>query len=310
MDWGGSGMQTTTEAGPGHSPIKKAWGAFWIVLTDPWVVCLLVGSGLLFWLAQKPLQGSSGALVQLLLAASTGVLGGRVASMINTVTGETILRGRGTVAVRMLNVLLKNIDSIEQRTASFLRGARDNEQGGAITERNYEELISWLRALQDQAMSSIDNWTDIVPEARITAENAVLSKVKSLLEERESEVNAVRQELELTKANSEREKQELAVGLAYQLDEVIQRQIEIKKLKDSLATTQSQLAAAELLRIADEPVHELESLTAALPPNRDPAYWQQILNGLESQKRYAKRPISFASLKLTEKPQEPPSEDR
>lgn len=177
-------------------PIRDAWRQFWVAVFEPWTVVLLFSTLVLFGITQFEIKGAANTLAQVLLAASSGVLGGRVANRISAIAGEGILKARGTVSVRSLRLLHQYAASLEARVTSFL-AQKDLIRGNPeVTERAFEEVISGCRHIQEHALTSIDNWTDTVPAAgqavaSITVANAARAEVEAATER----VRALEEEL-------------------------------------------------------------------------------------------------------------------
>lgn len=169
------------------------------------------------------------ALLQVLMAISSGVLGGRIASSLSSMMEEGILSARGRVSVRSLKLLYRNITYLDNRIRTFLDRENATVQSTEITKRNYEELASSCRSLQDQATSSIENWTDVVPEANIAGAIDAIAELRAVIDSKNEELQA-------SHANFTR--------LATQLDKTnAQSQTVIDQKEAELLAAQQELAA-------------------------------------------------------------------
>lgn len=136
------------------------------------------------------------ALLQVLMAVSSGVLGGRVASSLSRLMEEGILSARGRVSVRSLKLLYRNITSMENRIRSFLEREQASTPNPEVTKRNLEELAATCRSLQDQATSSIENWTDVVPEANIASAIDAIADLRAVIDGKNEELKVANESFE------------------------------------------------------------------------------------------------------------------
>lgn len=229
-------------------PVKDAWIRFFRGMLDPWVILLLVAAAALFGLAQAQKPGMSNALVQLLLAISTGVLGARIANRLGTALEDGVLFARGKVAVRGLKILLRHITALEDRAIIFLK-RQDSSSGGLSAARDFEEVVSSCRQLQEQAISSIENWTDIIPEASIATAIGEISAAKSKLDEREAEIESMRVDYEQQVAEAREQNRSLAQTTAQMMDRINEKQKEANELRRALESANYKLLVAETSKL-------------------------------------------------------------
>lgn len=173
-------------------PLRVAWQNVAYVLFEPFAACLIAASIFLFAASQWKSLAQANAVIQVALAVSTGILGGRVANRLAALNEGSILQARGRVAVRSLRLVFRNASSLEARVASFLKRREHIEQHPEVTVRNYEEIVEFCRLLQEETLGSIANWTDIVTEANIGPEIGKISELKSEIDSKEAEIESVR----------------------------------------------------------------------------------------------------------------------
>ncbi|WP_426805369.1 hypothetical protein [Stenotrophomonas sp. SrG] len=169
------------------------WRRFGNLIVEPWTLILLLVSVFLFVIGQKTLDPSVSALVQILLAVSSGVLGARVTNQLETASGKSILEARGKVAVRGLKLMLVQTAAFQRRLGQFLANRVHILQHPEVTERNYEEAIEFCRRIQEEAASAMETWGDIVPTAD-------LSSLIGRITEAEDQRDALQESLELARA--------------------------------------------------------------------------------------------------------------
>ena len=193
-------MSKDVEGDQGSREIKLAptgpWKRFWRLVTEPWTFILLLASLGLFAIGQQKLEPSVTALVQILLAVSSGVLGARVTNLLETASGKSILEARGKVAVRGLKLMLVQTAAFQRRVQRFIDNRQHIEANPDVTVRNYEEAVEFCRRIQEEAASAMETWGDVVPTAD-------LSSLIGRITEAEEQRDASKRELELARAEAE-----------------------------------------------------------------------------------------------------------
>lgn len=179
------------------------WGRFWKLMSEPWTLSLLLASIGLFVIGQQKYSSGVMALVQILLAVSSGVLGARVTNQLEAATGKTILEARGRVAVRGLKLMLVQTAAFQRRLQKFLANRVQIESHPEVTERNYEEAIEFCRRIQEEAASAMENWADIVPSADLSSLIGRITEAEDEHEVTKIELSAARKILESAKDGAE-----------------------------------------------------------------------------------------------------------
>lgn len=146
--------------------LKERWKRFWLMWLEPWNLALFAIMVAMYALGVAELKGAVGVLSQTVLALASGVLGGRIANNLAELNAVLVLRARGTVAVRGLKLLLRNIQAIEHRVRIFQEEGTKPDFKSEVAVARLDETLEMVRVLQEEAVSSIENWTDIVPEAQ------------------------------------------------------------------------------------------------------------------------------------------------
>lgn len=184
----------------------ERWLAFLRVVLDPWNLLLTLAVGGLFYVSLQKAEPLTSALLFVLLTLTSAVLGGRIAQQWSAVTEAGVLMARGRSAVRSLKLLLRNVAALESRVRAFRAKEEEIQKHPEVTKRNYEEAIAICSLLQEETVSSIENWTDIVPEADIKTQVGVISDLKRSIDEKESELTQLQTTLSETKGNSDQER--------------------------------------------------------------------------------------------------------
>jgi hypothetical protein len=218
-------------------PLSAAWKNFWYVFAEPWNLLLILGVFVLFAVTLTPkLPAATSALAQILLTLSSAVLGGRIASRLEVLAEGNVLLARGRVAVRSLKLLLRNTAALESRVTTFLRNSAEIRQNPEVTVRNYEEIIGTCRLLQEETVSSIENWTDIVQEADISTVVGQISELKAAIDERQQQMDELELQSRQAKAANETEKAAMQQELSRRAMELDHLKVELSRAKTKLAS--------------------------------------------------------------------------
>jgi len=191
-------------------PLKARWGEFLTVICDPFVVIFLVITIALGFALVLQTNRIIVAILTLLLAFSSGILGRILAERWEDITGQKIAVVRGETAIRSLKLLLGSAVALEERVSEYLSclciaEKEKKELSYQIMRTHLEEVANRCVLLQKGILSSIESWTDITPEGDITSQIEVLGDLRSKVADLNQEVNALGDELLETKGKSEAE---------------------------------------------------------------------------------------------------------
>lgn len=140
---------------------------------------------------------------------ASAILGGRITKHWVDITEGGVVIARGKSAVRSLKLLLRNTAALEARIREFRLNDEAIEKYPEVTRRNFEEIIGTCNLLQEETVNSIENWTDIIPEADITTQIGVISDLKITLNDKEEDLLQLNTNLEQAKGESEQERNDL-----------------------------------------------------------------------------------------------------
>ncbi|MCH7839793.1 MAG: hypothetical protein IID38_06115, partial [Planctomycetes bacterium] len=219
--------------------LGNRWRLFLNIVLDPWVLVLLFAtSGFLIASLYATSKVTLG-LLSVLITLSSAVLGGRVMKYWSDLTEQNIITARGTTAVRSLKLLLRNIGSLESRLSIFLHHLDEESEATRIAKRNYEEAISACIVLEEEVVSSIENWTDIIPEADIKTQIGLISELKRKMKERAAELRKLKSEHEDTRGKTEEDKELLQEQIREKTAQIVSLEDELnsKKLQFSISDT-------------------------------------------------------------------------
>lgn len=167
------------------------WKSFLQVLLDPWVLLL---AAVAFYSGKASLgatpSSAAGALA-LVSSIASGLLGGRIAQRWGALTEEQVIAARGKAAVRGLKLHLGSVADLEKRSRVFLArcsGKSNMPDASFPCGMALEDVVGRCRLLEEQVLSSIENWTDIVPEANIKTQ---IGEITRLAQENDEQVEEV-----------------------------------------------------------------------------------------------------------------------
>lgn len=215
-------------------PIRAQWRKFRELVCEPWTCLLLIASIGLFAVGQqKGLSGGVSALLQVLLAVVTGVLGARVTNLVSEASGEGIIVARGKVAVRGLKLMLVQTAAFERRLRRFVAAKDHIDSHPEVTKRNYEEAIEFCRRIQEEAASAMETWGDVVPSADLSS---LIGRITEAEEQRDAssrELEKAKSELQQAAENTE-DAERMRSRIAFLEMQVKQSDRRVAKLTDRL----------------------------------------------------------------------------
>lgn len=257
--------------------LKERWKTFACVILDPWSVLLtIVVGGLLCFSLQKTPEATTFVLLSILLALTSAVLGGRVSQQWIAATESGILATRGRSAVSGLKLLLRNIAALEARVQSFQVRESESQKFPVVVKRSYEEVLATCSLLQEETVSSIENWTDIVPEADIRTQIVEITSLKAQIDEKEYERELLQKVLNETKGESKQERARLCAQIQEKDDqirklqqEVIHRDLDVFNVSPRSNMLRMTLDTDRIAQVYDRLMHKESNLPAAPVSGKD-----------------------------------------
>lgn len=202
---------------------KARWRAFGSIVFEPWSLLLLaIGVAFAHALTKQTQPGLLGTFT-LMVSLISGVLGGLWTTRWQRLDDERVTVARGRVAVRSLKLLLGNINALDRRAKEYLRrcGSEDNPPVATYLE----EVIERCGVLEEEALSSIENWTDVIPEADIRTQIGVISELRLEIDAIKDDREKLQEELEDIKGRSEEREQVLRA----QIEEKERKETELRR---------------------------------------------------------------------------------
>jgi hypothetical protein len=178
---------------------KDSWKSFIKTIFTPWIIILVLAVFFIIrWSIDEANKLVTNNLLVSLLSVFISILSGIVGAILYkrwtdfTESGKLAVRGKS--AIRNLKMLLNNITQLREKVITFICPRLEKEHSKETPEIFMREIIDRCTNLQEETVNSIENWTDITPEAEIKTEIGEISKLQMGLIEREKELAVLRKE--------------------------------------------------------------------------------------------------------------------
>jgi len=159
--------------------LKGKWNDFFKVVFDPWVILLLVLTIIFIIYSANSADKSILGILTLVITLLSGLLGGVITNRWAQMTELKVLVARGKSAIRSLKLILLNISNIEKRTKVYIECLDKENKEFKLIVSNFQEVIEKCNILEEEIISSIENWTDIIPEVEnLKTQIGVISSMK------------------------------------------------------------------------------------------------------------------------------------
>jgi len=185
------------------SNIKENWRGFLSAIFDPWVLVLFgLTSGMLAlsYLYAQSIASSSNSLIFPIfsswIAISAGILGSKIAKGLSNRNQSQDLITRGCSTIRDLKLLFTNLVTLENRI-SFRLGQSTNLTSDSL--RLYcEEIIEKFTMLKEEIINSIEDWADVIPDAKLKSHIEVFNDLKLALYFSRVEIENLKKQIKAT----------------------------------------------------------------------------------------------------------------
>lgn len=178
--------------------VWSKWKTFINLILDPWVIILLASTILLVYETTQPENNNIVFYLNLLITLTSGLLGGILANKWTSLTETRVIEVRAKSAIRSLKLILISIGNLENRAHVFLERLNKEHEMYELNRNNFEEIIEKCNILEEEIMSSMEDWTDIIPEVEnIKSQIGLLSKIKLDVVEKQLEIKKLREDGEL-----------------------------------------------------------------------------------------------------------------
>jgi len=214
-----------------NQPLSKKWSRFLEILFDPINISLIILCIIFYFLSFTQVSGIINAILTLIISLLTGVLGGIIAKEWEKTSEERVIVARGKSAIRSLKLLFSSVVELEKRVRIYLeryQAETNIETAAKQTIRTYlEEVIQRCNLLEEEVINSIENWTDIIPEADVSTQIGYISELKLKLDKLNEEVYKLNEEMK-SKSQSDGEKASLIEKIKKSEEQIMILQHELR----------------------------------------------------------------------------------
>jgi hypothetical protein len=144
--------------------LRLKWKYFINILFDPWIISLLLLVFILLYSSNNVADKNIQSFMTIVISVVSSLLGGIVAHRWAEKTELKVLITRGSSAIRSLKLISFNINKISDRTKVYIQSLDQDNKEYKHVFSNYQEMIEKCNILAEEVISSIENWTDIIPE--------------------------------------------------------------------------------------------------------------------------------------------------
>jgi len=187
---------------------KSRWSAFFFSIFDPWILILLIAT---IALATALLQQTDTILVAtftVLVSLTSGLLGGVIGKRWEDITGEATTKARGKAAIRSLKLLFGSTAALERRSRLYLSRytrTKSSRSSHDLVSTYLEEIIERCTTIEEEVLSSIENWTDIIPEADVKSQIGLITELKLKVDALTADLKRRNVDLKQSKGRSQAE---------------------------------------------------------------------------------------------------------
>lgn len=216
------------------SSLKDRWILFAKILLDPWIIALAISTVVIINISNQQSSESVKSLLNILISLFSGLLGGIVSKRWSDYNDEKVIIARGTTAIRSLKLLLLNIAAVESRVKEYILRLNKTYPDYELVKNSFEEVIEKCNIIEEEGLSSIENWTDIIPDANIKTQIGSLTEMKNEKTKLELQLSEMNKQLTDDKKINEKEKDVLK-------SQISSKENELKKVRADLAEKEKKL---------------------------------------------------------------------
>jgi len=231
------------------SDFWEDWNEEWRVASEavvsPATLVVLISTVILGWVAINQRDGLLAAIFTLGTSVAAGILGAVIWDRWIRLTGRSVLVDKGKSAIRSLKLLWRNLNACQGRVTTYL-DRRKTGVTGDVVNTWLEEEIQRLATLQEEALDAISNWTDIIPEADVTAQLAPYRELQASV----LTLKTAKEELEADLKRVSGVDTERALELNRQFRK---REAELEEVKKQLAAEAVRLGTSVLSGLSGPP---------------------------------------------------------
>ena len=166
------------------------WGRYLSILLSPDVVISVIAASIFGYWSTIATDNTTEAVSAVVMAILAGVAGARLSTMIIEQSRKGQIFTRGQSAVRGLGLILANLGTLEAQLEKARAGCKDSQ-----LEKDFMYIKSLAVVVQRQAVNSMEEWKDILPEADVLRMIDDLSKKVSDADELRDALESIQNKL-------------------------------------------------------------------------------------------------------------------
>lgn len=175
--------------------LKSNWAILGRIILNPEALFLILTIGGLIALTYfSNLRNSPLILTIIIMVISllSSLLGGFFMKKWGDLYKTRMLIARGYTTIRNINLLLSHIFSIKKRVSLYIRRLNREELNYDLLRSHFEEVAERCNNLFEDAVNTIENWQDVIPEANLKQQIAQVANIQKELNNRLDDLKDLR----------------------------------------------------------------------------------------------------------------------
>jgi len=184
--------------------LSSNWSTFAKIIFNPFIFISLAILIILVIFSNN-VSDSLDTFFSVIISIVSGIVGAIMAKKWSELREEGILVTRGKSAIRGLKLLLLSIHNVENRIKEYISDIKKDEDkvNKTVMLFTYQELVERCNLLEEEALNAIEEWEDIIPEADITTQIGLISKLKNKKQNLEKQIEDTNKQLKKAEKESE-----------------------------------------------------------------------------------------------------------
>lgn len=175
--------------------LKSNWAILGRIILNPEALFLILTIGGLIALTYfSNLRNSPLILTIIIMVISllSSLLGGFFMKKWGDLYKTRMLIARGYTTIRNINLLLSHIFSIKKRVSLYICRLNREELNYDLLRSHFEEVAERCNNLFEDAVNTIENWQDVIPEANLKQQIAQVANIQKELNNRLDDLKDLR----------------------------------------------------------------------------------------------------------------------
>jgi len=217
--------------------LQNKWSAFFSAIFEPWTLACTFFTIALIGATLFVSDPKIASLLSVFASLFASVVGGLLTKHYHERTEGRILKAKGESSIRGLKLLLSNVCALDQRVQVMKARISETNQGD-LPLTYLEEVVERCKTLEEESLSAIENWTDIIPEADAQTQIGVITSLRNQIEQSIIERTQLEEKLKSFDgkvAGEQKQIQELRDGISQQASQIAELNAQLRKKEITLA---------------------------------------------------------------------------